>query len=352
MDIFSLLILAAAELFLPVGQVGEENVFHERRYPGRVVAIQKVEVIPQVSGEILEVAFKNGTEIKMGDVLYRLDSVKYEAAVKNAESKVSECKAKVKYAELSYERHKKLLETRAVSLDEVDNALSLRDSSRSAYAAAQAELISACDDYDHCTIVAPISGKIGTTAKTKGNYVTAGKEPLVTLVQTSPVRVAFSISNRDFLQLFNASLENLKSDSIITLTLADGSEFAEEGEIEYYENVADEMTDTIRIYVVFKNAKRILKINTSVAVGLAMRNGVNMPAVPPTAILQDIQGPYVWVLDAQNIAHRRSVVRGDLKGDWLIIEKGLKKGENIVIEGAHRVRKGMKVLPFEKKRKQ
>lgn len=337
------------EIALPIGQVGEVNVYHERRYPGRVVAIQKVDVIPQVSGEILEVAFDNGSEIKSGDVLYRLDSVKYEAAVKNAESKVSECKANVKYAELSYERHKKLLETRAVSLDAVDNALSLRDSSRSAYAAAQAELIAACDDFAHCTIVSPISGKIGTTAKTKGNYVTAGKEPLVSLVQTAPVRVAFSISNRDFLQMFDGKLEKLRSDAVIMLTLADGSEFAEEGEIEYYENMADEMTDTIRVYVVFKNALKILKINSSVAVVLTTRNGVPLPAIPPTAILQDIQGPYVWALDEQNIAYRRSVARGDLKGDWLVIEKGLKPGEKIVFEGAHRVRKGMKVTPFEKK---
>jgi RND family efflux transporter MFP subunit len=117
-------LLCAANLTLPVGEVKTMPVFKERMYPARVVAIQRVDVTPQVSGEILEVAFENGSVVKAGDVLYRLDPVKYEAAVKNAESKLAECKANMQYAELSYERHKKLLETRAVSLDAVDNALS------------------------------------------------------------------------------------------------------------------------------------------------------------------------------------------------------------------------------------
>ena len=135
--------ILAAELVLPVSEVREVADHRSKSYPGRVVAIQKVDVVPQVSGEILEVCFKDGAQVKEGDVLYRIDPVKYEAAVKNAESKLTEMKANVKYAELSYERHKNLMETRAVSLDAVDNALSQRDSSRAAYAAAQAELVAA-----------------------------------------------------------------------------------------------------------------------------------------------------------------------------------------------------------------
>ena len=181
-------VLLAAELILPVSEVREVADYRAKVCPGRVVAIQKVEVVPQVSGEILEVCFQNGADVKEGDLLYRIDPVKYEAAVKNAESKLSEMKANVKYAELSYERHKKLMESRAVSLDAVDNALSQRDSSRAAYAAAQAELTAAKDDLAHCSIKAPITGKLGTTAKTKGNYVNKGSETLVTLVQRDPIR--------------------------------------------------------------------------------------------------------------------------------------------------------------------
>ena len=332
--------LLAAELVLPVSEVREVADHREKNYPGRVVAIQKVEVIPQVSGEILEVCFKDGSYVKEGDVLYRIDPVKYEAAVKNAESKLTEMKANVKYAELSYDRHKNLMETRAVSLDAVDNALSQRDSSRAAYAAAQAELVAAKDDLNHCTIVAPIAGKLGTTKKTRGNYVNKGSETLVTLVQLDPIRVSFSVSNRELLELFRARWQTSRTDTHIRLTLADGSAFPLEGKADYMDNAADETTDTMQIYAVFNNTNRLLKVGGTVAVNVSSKEGVMRPAIPPTAVLQDTQGPYVWALDAEGRAERRTIARGDLTGDWLFIEKGLRVGERIVADGAHKVRKG------------
>jgi RND family efflux transporter MFP subunit len=333
----------AASITLPVGEVIERADMRVSTFPGRVVPIAQVNVVPQVSGEILEVCFENGAFVKEGDVLYRLDPVKYEAAVKNAESKVAECKANSSYAELSYERHKKLLQTRAVSLDAVDNALSLRDSSRAAYAAAVADLIAAKDNLDHCTIVAPISGKIGSTAMTRGNYARAGGDTLVSIVQMSPIRVRFSISNSRFLSLFGGLSSRLSEEAVTQVTLANNEVFSGKGVFDYVENTSDELTDTIQVFFQYENPNRLLRPGGTVAVTLSSKHGAMCPAVPPGAILQDIQGPYVWVLDEQNRAVRRSVARGELVGDWVLIEKGLKKGERIVAEGAHKVKRGMTV---------
>ena len=346
MNVF-VLCLAAAELTLPVAQVVEKPDFRLRTYPGKVVPVQKVEVIPQVSGEIKEVCFKDGANVKAGDVLYRIDPVKYEAAVKNAESKMTEMRANVKYAELSYERHKKLMETRAVSLDAVDNALSQRDSSRAAFAAAQAELVSAKDDLAHCTIVAPIDGKMGTTVKTLGNYVNKGAETLVTLVQQDPIRVRFSISNRELLELFYGKWSKSRAEAVIDLTLADGKTKIVGGQAEYMDNSADEQTDTVQIFARFANTNHLLKVGGTVTVTVASKSGVMRPAIPPTAILQDTQGPYVWALGDGDRAERRTIARGDLVGDWVFIEKGLKVGERIVADGAHKVRKGTVIKAAE-----
>ncbi len=333
--------LLAAELVLPVTEVKNLPDYRQKNYPGRVVAIQRVDVIPQVSGEILEVCFKNGSTVKEGDVLYRLDRVKYEAAVKNAESKLQETKANAQYAELSYERHKKLLETRAVSLDAVDNALSQRDSSRAALAAAQAELVAAQDDLAHCTIVAPIAGKVGTTAKTKGNYVSAGSETLVSLVQVDPVRVRFSVANRELLELFRAKWQTDRESTRIVLVLADGTEYPLEGKAEYMENAADEATDTMQIYAVFGNPDRLLKVGGTVSVTVSSKKGVMRPSIPTTSVLQDVRGPYVWAVGADGAVERRYIARGDAQANgWLFVEKGLKVGERIVSEGGHKVRKG------------
>ena len=135
--------LSAAGITLPVAEVAERPHREVSVFPGRVVPVAQVDVVPQVSGEILEVCFANGAEVKEGDVLYRLDRVRYEAAVKNAESKVAECRAKASYAEHSYSRYRNLSGSRGVSQDEIDNSLALRDSSRAALAAAEAELVAA-----------------------------------------------------------------------------------------------------------------------------------------------------------------------------------------------------------------
>ncbi len=326
-----------------MSEVIERSDMRVSSFPGRIVPISRVNIVPQVSGEILEVCFHNGAMVKEGDLLYRLDPVKYEAAVRNAESKVAESKANAAYAELSYQRHRKLLGTRAVSLDAVDNALSLRDSSRAALAAAQAELTAAKDDLKHCTIVAPISGKIGSTTMTRGNYAKAGDETLVSIVQMSPIRVNFSISNRRFLDLFGGVSHRVGNEAEASLVLANGEPFEHRGTFDYVENVADELTDTIQVYFQYPNDDGLLRPGGVLTVTLSSKVGAMRPAVPPTAILQDVQGPYVWVLDANGKAERRSIARGDLIGDWVFVEKGLKAGERIVADGAHKVKRGMTV---------
>ena len=332
--------LILAVIALPVTEVSEQPDFARSTYPGRVTAIAQVDVRPQVSGEILDVAFENGQMVKEGDVLYRLDPVKYESAVKNAEARVVEMRANVSYAETSYERHKRLLETRAVSLDAVDNALSQRDSSRASYAAAKAALVSAQDDLKHCTIVAPISGKIGTTAKTRGNYVTAAGSTLVSIVQFDPIRVKFPVSNRELLDI-KGRAEKLDTSGVdLSLRLANGELFETPGVIEYAENQADELTDTLTLYARFDNPAGRLVPGGTVAVTISSKAGVPRPAIPPTAVMQDTQGPYVWVLDSEGRAERRAIARGNQAGEFLFVEKGLKVGERVVADGAHRIKRG------------
>lgn len=329
---------------LPVTEVKNVADRPTRTYPGRVVPVAQVNVIPQVSGEILDVAFENGSVVKKGDMLYRLDPVKYEAAVKNAEAKVAECTATLSYAERNFTRHQNLVQTRAVSQDAVDNALSTRDSARAALEAAKADLVSARDDLRHCRILAPITGKIGTTQYTAGNYLQKGQGTLVSLIQYRPIRVRFSVSNRDFLEMFGGDTKRFREEGGLALTLADGSEYAEEGVVEYSENSADEQTDTIQIYALYPNANVGLRPGGTVSVSLTPKNGVLRPAIPPTAVLQDVQGPYVWVVAEDGTPSRRYIARGNIEGDWQFVEKGLRVGERIVADGGHKVRKGMKVV--------
>ena len=135
----------------------------------------------------------------------------------------------------------------------------------------------------------------------------------------------------------------MREEAKIKLTLANGDVFDEDGVVEYVDNESDDRTDTLQVYALFPNEKLRLKPGGTVQLTLTSDKGVMRPAVPPTAVLQDTQGPYVWAVGADGRAERRTIARGDMVGDLLFVEKGLKVGERIVSDGAHRVRRGMKV---------
>ncbi len=330
-----------ATVTLPVGEVKGVVDVQDKTFPARVEAIQRVEVTPEVSGDIVEVCFRNGQLVKRGDVLYRLMEVKYNGALKNAQAKVAECEAKKQYAERNLKRHESV-QANAVSKDAVDNAKSDLAVATAVLEAAKADLAVAEYNLKRCTIISPIDGKAGSTRLTCGNPVSPAA-PLVTVVQVRPIRVRFAVSNGDFLNLFGGRSTTLKEKGEVELTLANGSAYGEKGVIEYTENLADEATDTMRVFATFPNADFILKPGGTVGVTLRNREGVVKCAVPPSAVMQDVQGAYVWVVGADGAASRRAVQRGRLTPDHQFIESGLEIGERVVVDGTHKVVAGDKV---------
>ena len=179
-----------------------------------------------------------------------------------------------------------------------------------------------------------------------GNYVTPSSGTLVTLIQTAPIRVRFSMSNGEFLELFGARNRFIRARGHVTLTLADGSEYAEKGEVEYVENAADEMTDTIQVYALFPNAERVLKPGGTVVVTLSSTEPVHCAAVPPNAVVMDMKGAFVWLLGPGDIAEKRYVHRGPIVQGMQTIASGIRPGERVVADGVHKVVKGAKIVPF------
>ena len=331
-----------ASLTLPVAEVKGAVDNQAKTFPAKVVAMQRVDLAPEVSGEILEVCCADGALVKAGDVLFRLNPIKYKSNLKNAQAKVAECKSRKLYADSNFARHEK---TKGVSQDAVDKARSDRDVAASALEAAEAELAVAEYNLAHCEVKAPIAGKVGTVRLTKGNYASPEKGALVTIAQIAPIRVRFSISNADFLTMFRGRSTTLKEKAAAEVVLADGSAFGEKGEIDYTENLADEATDTLRVYARFANAERVLRPGGTVGVTVRNKDGVVKPAVPPSAVMQDVQGPYVWVLDASGVAAKRPIVRGRMTGDRLFVAQGLSVGERVVADGTHKVAPGDVVTP-------
>ena len=335
----------AAAIILPVAEVQGVKDKSARTYPGRIVSVAEVVIRPQVSGEILEVGFSNGERVDKGKVLYRIDPVQYNAAVKNAEAKVVELKASLAYAEKNATRHCELVKTRAVSQDALENAMSVRDASRAALAAAEANLSAVRDDLRHCTIVAPISGRVGSTEFTEGNYVQKGEGNLVTLVQTDPIRVRFQMSNAHFAMYFGSDIGTICRDAYIGIKLVSGGVTCATGRVEYVENVADALTDTVSINALIDNPCEKFRRGQTVMVDVENRNGILCAAVPPNAVAQDIVGAYVWTVSSDNRAAKRRIVRSALQDGLLLLKSGLAIGERVVADGIHRVSEGVEIMP-------
>jgi RND family efflux transporter MFP subunit len=214
-------------------------------------------------------------------------------------------------------------------------------------AAAEADLAAARDDVEHCTIAAPIAGRVGSTRLTEGNFVTRGGAELVKLVQTDPVRAVFELSSCDYESDFGGDPARLSSEGAVELRRLAGGAVVATGRVEYVENVANPQTDSVRIFALFENASgRLLAGQTAMA---TLRNvgGAKCAAVPPNAVALDSRGTYVWALDAGGAARMRRVVRGRMQGGMQLIASGLAPGERVVADGVHRVAEGDIVTPEE-----
>ena len=332
-----------------VAEVEEVANIQSRRYTGQVVAQSVVNVTPRVSGEILKLGFKDGDYVKKGQMLYTIEKTQYEAAVKQAEASIAELKAKLEYAQSTYDRNQMLYEVNAASMDSMEYTKSALDALKAAQAAAEASLVTAKDNLKYTTITAAIDGLVGVTKYTAGNFVTPSSGSILTIIQMQPIRVRFSMSTSDFLAGYG-SLTTLKKEGELSLKLADGSEYATGGKIEFLNNEANVKTDAIQVYASFPNADMKLIPGSTVTVTLSNKSAAKMPAVPPSAVMYNASETYVYVVGEGNKIERRSVELGDMTKTHQLIKSGLKAGEKVVYQGTHKVMPGDEIVPAAEKK--
>lgn len=330
--------------FVTVNTVGSAESVEVRRYTGHITTESRVDLVARVSGELIRQGFKEGDFVEKGQVLCELDPVRYEAAVKNTEAQIAETRARLAYAELSYNRSEKLFNEKAGTKDAMDSSQSEYNAAQASLLAAEAQLITTRDDLKNTKIIAPISGKIGVTNFTEGNYLTPSSGIIATIVQMDPLRVNFSMSNRDFLAMFGTE-KNLKSEANIGLKLADGRMYDHQGTVEFIDNQANARTDTIQIYANFANPEGVLLPGSTVQVFLSRRDGSTLPSVFPSAVMHDSRSAYVYVVDRDNRVERRDVELGPITADAQLIKSGIKAGELVVVDGTHKTRPGGVIDP-------
>lgn len=346
---------AAASPATPLNTVSVDRVTMgkdtiSRTYVGRVEAMRKVLVIPRVSGVIEAVPFKEGSLVKEGDVLFEIEKTRYEATVKSANAKLMQLDAEIAYARKTYERQQGLLEKKAISEDEVENAHSILEKLIAQRLAAEAELTLAEEDLRYCTIKAPFKGRVGRLSQSQGQYITPSQS-LVTLTEENPIYITFSLSESDLLNLFG-NIESLKDQAVLSINTANGSPYkGSEGRIVITDNEVNPMTDTLKVWSQFENKDHILQSGSIVTVNLKRKDNETVPIVPLTAIQYDKDGAFVYVVGEGDTAVRRNIIPGEITGYSQSVYDGLKEAETVIIDGSHKVRPGAKIKPVYKTNK-
>ncbi len=318
----------------------------KKSYVGHLLAIEEVDLRARVSGNITAIKFNEGDLVKPGQVLIELEDTTYRAKVQAAEAKCKQIEAELLYAKTNYERQKTLRTNNAVAVSAFDDAQRLYTFTQARLVEAQADLLDAQNNLSYCTISAPIQGRIGKVTYTTGNYVTINSEKLADIVQIAPIYATFAISENDFLTLFG-SVENMKKSADITLRQADGKQFPEPGKVHLVDNKVDPETNTIMIWATFENSDLRLLPGGFVTVELSKKINHKVPAVKLSALLNDNQGSYIYVVGPDNVVERRPITVGPMVNNMQTVLSGVTPGEIVIVDGTHKVRPGSPITPVE-----
>ncbi len=238
----------------------------KRSYVGHTIAINQANIVPFISGYLDNINVKEGSFVKQGELLFTLNKDEYIAKLEAAKASVAQALAVFEYNSNYYERVKKSGE-KAFSQIEIDNAKNNFLQAKASLANMEANKMLAEVNYGYTTINAPIDGVVGNFNLTKGNFVSPEGAVLLSIVQIDPIRVVFSITDIEYLNAFKYSDSPFK-DSVIKLTIANGENFEHNGEYKYIDNQINKDTNSLAVFVDFKNDKKKLLPNAFVMVDI------------------------------------------------------------------------------------
>ena len=325
--------------------------------PGRTTPYLIAELRPQVGGIVQQRAFTEGSEVRAGQLLYRIDAAPYQAAYDSAKANLARAEANRQVAKVKAERYAGLVRIQAVSKQANDDAQAALQLAQADIAAAKAALDKTRIDLDHTQVKSPISGRIGRSSVTQGALVTANQAAaLATVQQLDPIYVDLTQSSADMLRirrdLAAGTLQRNANAAVpVTLVLEDGSEYASAGSLAFSEVTVDENTGSVTLRAKFPNPKG--ELLPGMYVRARLPQGVRSEAilVPHAALTRDARGKaLVMVVDAESTVQARAVqVAQSLDAQWVVTD-GLQPGERIIVEGLQKVRPGASVQAEEAQR--
>lgn len=309
-----------------------------KAYPYSTVAIRS-----QVEGPIVNIGFQPGDDIKIGDILFKIDPRPFEVALQQAQASLSREQALLTKAQADSHRNKTLLEKKYVSQESYDQIYSAMLAQEASVRGAEASVAHAQLQLDYCTIHSPIEGQAGDILVNLGNLVKANDaEPLVIINQMHPMYVSFDVPEK-FLPAIHRRMAAEKI--FVAATDVNHQKIATAGELFFIDNTIDNLTGTIELKASFANENNELWPGQFVNVELGLYTIDQAILVPTRAIQQGQKGSYVFVINSDDRAEYRGIQTGEVIGNETIITEGLEANERVAIDGQFRLADGSAVQP-------
>ena len=331
---------AAQPLPVKIATVVRKDVPVELRAVGLAEAFASVAVKSQIGGILQEVGFKEGDRVKAGDLLFRIDSRPYLSRLEQARAALAKDLAALENARKQAQRYLPAAANGYVSAEQSDQAQTNVATLEAQVLADRAAEASARIDLDNCTILAPISGYTGELFADLGNLVKAeADQPLVTINQTSPIKVSFTLPE----QILPELKKYLASGDMQVIVSA--AEAPMTGKLDFLDNQVNQATGTIRLKATFTNPSRQLWPGQFVNVQLRLTTRKDATVVPARAIQAGQDGDYVYVVNSSQTVEQRPVTVAFSDDVQAVVDAGLSVGETVVTDGQLRLRVGAAVKP-------
>ncbi|HEX7932959.1 MAG TPA: MdtA/MuxA family multidrug efflux RND transporter periplasmic adaptor subunit, partial [Paraburkholderia sp.] len=317
---------------------------------GTVTPLANVTVLPQLSGTLQDVYFKEGQMVKKGDLLAQIDPRPYQISLDNAQGTLARDEALLQTARLDLKRYQTLLSQDSIASQQVDTQASLVRQYEGTVKSDKANVDTYKLDLVYARITAPVSGRVGLRQVDPGNYVTPSlTNGIVVITQLQPISVIFTTSEDNLQQI----LEQTQTGAKLSVTAYDRSNTTslEGGSLETLDNQIDTTTGTVKLRGVFQNSRNLLFPNQFVNTRLLVNTIKDAVIVPTSSVLNGSMGQFVYVVKADNTVTVRPVKVGPVDGERSSIKSGLQVGERVVIDGSDRLKEGATItIPADKPR--
>lgn len=346
----------AAPAAMPPPEVSVVTVAPERlaitnELPGRVEATRTAQVRARVPGIVQKRLFTEGSDVKAGTVLFRIDPASLQAALSNVQAAGARAEANLAQATLKVNRYRPLVQTNAISRQEFDDALAAQKQAQADLAAARASQQTASLNLGYATVTAPISGRIGRAQVTEGALVGQGEAtPLATIQQLDPIYINLTQSSSELLRLRQAmSAGKLKTvgrdQASVSLVTEDGTPYPQTGKLLFSDLAVDQSSGAVTLRAEFPNPDRFLLPGMYVRARLEQAVNESAITVPQQAVQRDNNGASVMTVGADGKVAPRPIRTGSVQGDKWVVTEGLKEGDVVIVEGLQKVQPGAAVKP-------